>query len=383
MASVGIICDRELLKPMDQRVWKQAISIRKMGYSVEIITPHHKTHTETIQNIRIHCIEKSTLPGITALNIIIKTLKGKYDILHCHEFNPLLYTILLKKLTNGKIIWDCHEDYPSLISTKIDRNGLLKENRNFKSLINLLIKLAVRNVNTILTITPPLVKRYKKYKRTLILPNFPPSNLFNKNLKNDNIRKMYENKQIVVYQGGIKRGRGMGLILTSLEIVKRKIPDLVFVVLGGEIEKTGWSKESEKFLADHSDSIITTGWVEYDKMAPYLAQADLGIIMNKPTHYNNRIGLPNKLFEYLACGLPVISSNLPEIKKIIERNECGIILNSEEPKKIAKSIIDFFRDKDKKKEITENSNKISSKYSWEKCENILEYAYNSLVTDTL
>ena len=147
---------------MDQRVWKQAISIRKMGYSVEIITPHHKTHTETMQNIRIHCIEKSTLPGITALNIIIKTLKGKYDILHCHEFNPLLYTVLLKKLTNGKIIWDCHEDYPSLISTKIDRNGLLKENRNFKSLINLLIKLAVRNVNTILTITPPLVKRYKK-----------------------------------------------------------------------------------------------------------------------------------------------------------------------------------------------------------------------------
>ena len=105
--------------------------------------------------------------------------------------------------------------------------------------------------------------------------------------------------------------------------------------------------------------------------------------MNKPTHYNNRIGLPNKLFEYLACGLPVISSNLPEIKKIIEKNECGIILNSEEPKKIAKSIIDFFRDKGKKKEITENSNKISSKYSWEKCENILEYAYNSLLTDTL
>ena len=101
MASVGIICDRELLKPMDQRVWKQAISIRKMGYNVEIITPHHKTHTKTMQNIRIHCIEKGKLPGITALNIIIKTLKGKYDILHCHEFNPLLYTVLLKKLTNG------------------------------------------------------------------------------------------------------------------------------------------------------------------------------------------------------------------------------------------------------------------------------------------
>lgn len=377
MASVGIICDRELLKPMDQRVWKQATSIKKMGYDVEIITPHHKTYTRTMQKIKIHCIEKSKLPGITALNLIIKTLKGKYDILHCHEFNPLLYTIILKKLTNSKIIWDCHEDYPSLISTKINGNGLVKENKNLGSLINLLIKLAIRNVDTVLTITPPLVKRYRKYKKTLILPNFPPSNLFNKNLKNDDIKRRYANKQVLIYQGGIKRGRGMGLILSSLDIVKREIPDLVFVVLGGEIEKTGWSNESEKFLVDHNDSIITTGWVDYDKMAPYLAQADLGIIMNRPTHYNNRIGLPNKLFEYLACGLPVISSNLPEIKKIIERNECGIILDSEEPKKIAKSIIDFFSNKNKKKVITEKSNNISSKYSWERCEKILDFAYNS------
>ena len=112
-------------------------------------------------------------------------------------------------------------------------------------------------------------------------------------------------------------------------------------------------------------------------MAPYLAQADLGIIMNRPTHYNNRIGLPNKLFEYLACGLPVISSNLPEIKKIIDKNECGIILDSDEPKKIAKSIIDFFSNKSKKKVITEKSKNISSKYSWERCEKILDFAYHS------
>ena len=84
---------------MDQRVWKQAISIKKMGYDVEIITPHHKTYTRTMQKIKIHCIEKSKLPGITALNLIIKTLKRKYDIIHCHEFNPLLYTIILKKLS--------------------------------------------------------------------------------------------------------------------------------------------------------------------------------------------------------------------------------------------------------------------------------------------
>ena len=73
-------------------------------------------------------------------------------------------------------------------------------------------------------------------------------------------------------------------------IVLEKIPNLVFVVLGGEIEKTGWSKGIEEFLTNHKENIISTGWIDYDKMAPYLALADLGIIMNKPTHYNNKIG---------------------------------------------------------------------------------------------
>ena len=138
MTKVGVICDRELLKPMDQRVWKEAISLKNIGYEVEIITPHVETLTKEMEDIKIHCIEKSKIPGVTALKIIHHALKGNYSIFHCHEFNPLLYSIILKIVTANKIIWDCHEDYPSLISTKIDANGRVKENKALKQIINLI-----------------------------------------------------------------------------------------------------------------------------------------------------------------------------------------------------------------------------------------------------
>ena len=377
MASVGIICDRELLKPMDQRVWKEAISLKKMGYNVEIITPHTRSITKLMKGIKIHCIEKRRIPGLTALKIIKQVLKRKYDILHCHEFNPLLYSIILRKATKSKIIWDCHEDYPSLISTKIDENGIVRENKTLKKIVTLLIKIGIKNIDTVITITPPLVRRYRKHIRTIILPNFPPSKSFNPNLKSKDISKLYKDKEVILYQGGIKRGRGMGLILSSLNIVVKKIPNLLFVVLGGEIEKTGWSKGIEKFLNEHEDNIITTGWIDYDKMAPYLTQANLGIIMNKPTHYNNKIGLPNKLFEYIACGLPVLSSDLPEIKKILMKNECGLIVDSEESEILAEHIVQFLKDTKKKNLYKETTKKCASRYSWEKYDKILHYIYKS------
>ena len=57
MTKVGVIFDRELLKPMDQRVLKEAISLKNIGYEVEIITPHVETLTKEMEDIKIHCIK--------------------------------------------------------------------------------------------------------------------------------------------------------------------------------------------------------------------------------------------------------------------------------------------------------------------------------------
>ena len=102
MAKVAIICDRELFSPFDQRVWKGALTLKKAGHFVEIITPHPNNELKEIDGIPIYCISKSRIPGITALKIMDKALKGEYDFFHCHEFNPLIYSLILVLHKDGE-----------------------------------------------------------------------------------------------------------------------------------------------------------------------------------------------------------------------------------------------------------------------------------------
>ena len=85
-----MICDRDFFKPFDQRVWKEAITLKNTGYDIHIITPHSNSYTKEIDGLVVHCVSKSNIPGVTALKILNCALKGNYDLFHSHEIDPLL-----------------------------------------------------------------------------------------------------------------------------------------------------------------------------------------------------------------------------------------------------------------------------------------------------
>ena len=109
MANICVICDREFFSPFDQRVYKEVKTMVKMGHNVEIITPHKSTKQKKIDNIIVHCIDKKAPFGFTGIKIIKKALQKKYDLFYCHEFDPLIYGWMLKKITKKPVVWDCHE----------------------------------------------------------------------------------------------------------------------------------------------------------------------------------------------------------------------------------------------------------------------------------
>ena len=368
-----MICDRDFFKPFDQRVWKEAITLHNAGYDIHIITPHSNNSIKEINGLVVHCISKSDIPGVTALKILNCALKGNYDLFHCHELDPLLYSVVLKLLTGRKIIWDCHEDYPSLISTKIRPNGRVVTKLGFEWIISLIIRLGLLNTSTIITVVPPLVKRYKQIKPTFLIPNFPKSDLFNRECYSNDVKNLYLNKKVIVYQGGIKAGRGLGKLLLAIEILIKKIPNILFVVVGGEIEDSGWNSQVKTFLNKNKDNILITGWVEHANVAPYLVHADVGVVLNRATHYNNLIGLPNKLYEYMACGLPIVASNMPQMTKLIKKHKCGISVNPENEMHIAEAILKILSNQ----KIYNEKNK--SELNWEMCGKSLKKIYLDLL----
>ena len=368
-----MICDRDFFNPFDQRVWKEAITLHNTGYNIQIITPHPINDVKEIDGVIVNCISKSDIPGVTALKILNCALKGNYDLFHCHELDPLLYSFVLKILTGKKIIWDCHEHYPSLLSTKIESKGNVVSKPGLGWLISQIIKLGLLNISTVITVVPPLVKEYEKIKPTYLIPNFPRFDLFNRECYSNDVENLYLNKKVIVYQGGIKAGRGLEKLLLAIEIIIKKIPNILFVVVGGEIEDSGWNRHVKKFLDKNKKNILITGWVKHVNVAPYLVHADVGVVLNRATHHNNLIGLPNKLYEYIACGLPVVASNMPQMTNVIKKHKCGISVDPENEEDIAEAISKILSN-----QKTYN-NKNQYVLNWSMCEKSLKKIYLELL----
>ena len=97
----------------------------------------------------------------------------------------------------------------------------------------------------------------------------------------------------------------------------------------------------------------------------YTKSADIGMCIEKDTNLNYRFSLPNKLFDYISAGIPVIASNLPETGKIIRENKCGLIINRVTPEDISNAISELKNNPVLLSELRRNAVMASEKLNWE------------------
>ena len=132
------------------------------------------------------------------------------------------------------------------------------------------------------------------------------------------------------------------------------------------------------FYALGFEKVDYHGFVDYKLLSGYYMQADVGIVnfLPDPNHIN---AMPNKLFEYMAAGLPIISSNFPLWKGIVEGNQCGITVNPLKPEDIAKAIVCFHNNPKLRKKMGKNGRQsVIEKYNWDKENKKLFQVYEAL-----
>ena len=108
----------------------------------------------------------------------------------------------------------------------------------------------------------------------------------------------------------------------------------------------------------------------------YTSVADLGLTLDKNTNLNYRFSLPNKLFDYIHAGVPIISSDLPEIRKIIDEYEIGDFIPDHNPESIANKIKEVFADKGLMEKWKKNINFAARNLSWQNEEKVLKEVYS-------
>jgi len=351
----------------DVRIFhKECKSLAKAGFDVKLIVINGKGFTEDgIEAIGIPCEYKGRLQRFTKAPKIAykKAIELNAEIYHFHD-PELLPTGLKLKKRGKKVIYDVHEDLPRQILSKY---YLPRPIRKFVSyIIEKYENRVARKLDQIITATPHIRDRFLKInKNTTDINNFPVSNVYKK------IPDWAARKQEVCYVGGLSEIRGTKEIVSAASNLKN-----ISIHLAGDFDP----KEIRNKVINIPgwENIIEHGFVSRDEARKIMDNSIAGLVVfhPEPNHINAQ---PNKIFEYMSAGLPVIGSAFPLWKEIIVDHECGICVDPLIPSEIADAIKWIANQPDRAMQMGLNGTKlVKEKYNWKIEEQKLIQVYNSL-----
>lgn len=279
-----------------------------------------------------------------------KCIELSADIYQFHDPELLSLGFFLRK-KNKLAIYDVHEDVEKDILTKEWIPAFARKVVSF--FFSKIEKTIAKRLTGIISATPVINIKFSKINNNSInINNYPLQEEFN----NINIKKAQKKRQ-VCYVGGICKIRGIEQALEAAHILND-----VSLVLAGRIESPQLKKEIE---LKSVKNIIYKGHLSRKEVCNLLEESVVGIATLLPT-LNYIESQPIKIFEYMAAGIPVIASNFPLWKLIIEDNNCGICVNPNSPQEIAEAISTLVDNPKLSEELGENGRKaVLEKYNWE------------------
>jgi glycosyltransferase involved in cell wall biosynthesis len=359
----------------DSRVLKTSMTLEKLGFECVVLAMHNKglELIESISGVNVHRVQLRTRPLpkwkpiqlVKYFEFLLKAIwrHRRVDIVHCNDLNALPVGLLIKFFRkNVKVVYDCHEYETEVYGLK----GVEKRAKQ------LLERCLIRYADRIITVSDAIACEYSDLyeidKPHLIL-NCPPYkeqkklDLFRENL---GIR---QDQTIFLYQGGFTKGRGIELILEAFSGLQSD--QNVLVCMGyGHLEPL------VKKYSGISENIYHHRAVPPDVLLDYTSSADYGILFYEDTCLNHRYCSPNKMFEYLMAGLPVLSSNLSEMRRLVEDEAIGVVASENTVDGFRRAVINSLMND--YNSIEKNVLEARKKYCWEEQEKVLEKIYGAL-----
>ena len=266
------------------------------------------------------------------LRLFFLLLFSRCTLLFSNDLDTLLANYQAARLRGKRLVYDTHEFYtevPELVARPRVRSVWLAiERRIFPKLKH------------VITVNGSIANAYRERygNEVQVVRNIPaPSELppAPKRAALD----LPEGKQILVMQGaGINVQRGAEEAVLAM----RELPDCLLLIIGGG---DAWPV-LERMVREHGlqDRVRLLGKMPYARMMDYTRNADLGLTLDKDTNLNYRFSLPNKLFDYLHAGIPVLATDLPEVAAIVRGHDCGVVLPAADPAAIAGAVRALFAD---------------------------------------
>jgi len=338
--------------------YKQAKTLVQAGYKVTLIAQHDKD--EIVDGVRIVALPKPKNRFIRIFVLIWRVfylaLSQKADVYHFHDPELIIVGIILRIL-GKKVIYDIHEDISKQILSKYWIPNFLKKFISFY--VKKIEIFSVSKFSKIICATPFISDNFKFSNKINIVQNYPITKV-NKlsNIKPYNLR---DNQ--IVYIGDITKIRGIYDILKSIEISNEFKKKNYKLVLVGRFSPESILDDLKKMTL--WERVNYLGWKSPEDVNTVLNNGKIGMLIFHPVP-NHIESQPNKLYEYMLAGLPVVASNFPYWESIIKKYQCGILVNPLLPEDIASGIDWLIKNPDEAEKMGIRGRKaILKEYNWE------------------
>ena len=359
----------------EQRVNKVALTLLKCGFEPILVgvkfKDSEKFENKSYQTKRLKLFFRNSFLFYAEYNIrlFLYLLFKKTLFLVANDLDSLPANYLIFKIKkNTKIVYDSHEYYTETPELN---------NRKFvKKVWSFLEKLMLPNIKYSYTVCNSIANTYnQKYGiKMQVIRNLPIcKNKESFNLNNISKPDFINNRKVILYQGAVNVGRGVEYVIKAMQQIK----NAVFIIIGdGDIKK-----ELEELVRKLklNDKVYFIGKIPYKSLINYTKIADIGIVLCQNISKSYEFSLPNRIFDFIQSGIPILSSDLPEKRNIFEEAEIGILTNNYDAYSLAKNINNLLFDKYLILRIKENMKILSKKYCWEIEEKKLIEIFNSII----
>lgn len=387
--------------PWDVRVEKICDSLLKK-HEVHLVcrNSRRRARYEYVKGLHIHRLP--CLPeGLGGLNGLIgfpaffnplwiyeigKTVKQtKADVIVVRDI-PLAWTALgIGRLLRRPVVLDMAENYPAMIQDLWDYQGFSVINflvRN-PSIIRMVERVSVRQCDHVVAVVEEsrarLISLGVDPARISLVINTPTSERLVDSSHARSVGVSRESPSLtLLYLGLLEWARGIETAIRAISLVRTRLPEVRLVIIGSGRHEADFKRVVAEL--DLQDSVQFLGWLDYTKAIEVIKECDIGLVPHHATESWNTT-IPNKLFDYMSMGKPVIVSDAKPTKRVVQEERCGMVFEDQNAEDLARVILKLENESVREEMGRNGKEAVATKYNWAVDEERLLKAVDLAVAD--
>lgn len=346
----------------DQRVMREATALAEAGYAVTIVDIERDVSRPAVEVVAGVRLKHMFVPGrfkrtrfkpwflVKLAGTVVRgswaVMRTPADAYHAHDDTALPACYIAARLRRKRLVFDAHE--LPLVQPNLTRW------RRLTAIARAVLRAMAPRCDGLITVSAPIAEeirvRYGGPSATLVR-NIPP---YLPPMTSDRLRTMVgasEARKIAIYQGGLQENRSLDVLVRGAKYLD---PRHLIVLMG-----SGESRDRLQSLLDQEgvgDRIRIIPPVPYQELLEVTASADAGLIVYRGAYsLNVQYCLPNKLFEYMMAGVPVICSELDAVAGIVREFDIGVVVPTLDPETVGRVISATLDDTDGRERMRRNA----------------------------